>query len=48
MAQGGEAGGGREGERMEVGDKKQPSYLDYVQLWVHIMDPSKLKVIFFE
>ena len=37
-------GGGEEGERMDVGDKKQPSYMDYVQLWLHIMDPSKLKV----
>ena len=35
---------GREGERMDVGDKKQPSYMDYVQMWLHIMDPSKLKV----
>ena len=42
----GDAGGGvgREGERMDVGDKKQPSYMDYVQMWLHIMDPSKLKV----
>ena len=37
-------GGGEEGERMDVGDNKQPSYMDYVQLWLHIMDPSKLKV----
>ena len=36
--------GGREGERMDIGDKKQPSYMDYVQMWRHIMDPSKLKV----
>ena len=41
---GGEVGGGREGERMEVGETKQPSYLDYVQLWLHIMDASKLRV----
>ena len=34
----------RENERMDVGDMKQPSYLDYIQLWLHIMDPSKLKV----
>ena len=38
------AGVGREGERMDVGDKKQPSYMDYVKMWLHIMDPSKLKV----
>ena len=38
---GGETG---EGERMEVGEKRQPSYLDYIQLWQHIMDPSMLKV----
>ena len=38
---GGETG---EEERMEVGGKKQPSYLDYIQLWRHIMDPSMLKV----
>ncbi|CAI8051259.1 DNA-dependent protein kinase catalytic subunit [Geodia barretti] len=37
--------GGREGERMDIGDKKQPSYMDYVQMWRHIMDPSKLKGI---
>ena len=36
--------GGREGERMDIGDRKQPSYMDYVQMWRHIMDPSKLKV----
>lgn len=36
--------GVREGERMEVGEKKQPSYMDYIQLWLHIMDPSMLKV----
>ena len=36
---------GEEGERMEVGEKKQPSYLDYIQLWLHIMDPTKLKVL---
>ena len=36
--------GGGDGERMDVGDRKQPSYIDYVQLWLHIMDPSKLKV----
>ena len=44
VAVGDTGGGGREGERMDVGDKKQPSYLDYVQLWLHVMDPSKLKV----
>ena len=44
VAVGETGGGGREGERMDVGDKKQPSYLDYVQLWLHIMDPSKLRV----
>ena len=33
-----------EGEKMDVGEKKQPSYRDYVQLWLHVMDPTKLKV----
>ena len=38
-------GDGREEERMDVGDKKQASYLDYIPLWLHIMDPSKLKAL---
>ena len=40
----GEQGVGRERVDMDVGDKKQPSVMDYVQLWLHILDPSHLKV----